>query len=468
MIAIPAIIDNNEYRSIGAHTVTRVSGEPLAALTLVPLVKTHEVLRIAPDKLLQLQSTPAHRIVRALGETAALLRGDDWSFASLSKQEYATAASESTGLPRASMPGEIEELASILDHLGEITRVQLPRSEEHPLDTHRYSVSGHEVGLFPAGKSLLVNIPGNMPTIALYWLIPLALKRPVILVPPREDPFTHLVLVEAIRAVAPWLSSCVQLLPCEEHVWRWQLEHVDQIIVSQAHASVIQGSPALHARTHFIHYGRSKLLVAGTFTDEVVDVAIRRMLWKHGRTCTGLTSIIAARRGRELSERMAARLALEVGDDFAWNLGRLPLFHIERAKQIDGAIEELIRRGEAEDVTRRVTGRPRLLIADGRAMLMPTVLWVKRRQSRAYGLELPFPFVTIAEAPDEELMLSLARDTLILSVIGGGQDLLRRLCYESSIRKVLSGAHVERGYHVLDPHEGYLADFLYQKKAAFF
>ncbi|HSN98035.1 MAG TPA: aldehyde dehydrogenase family protein, partial [Candidatus Nanopelagicales bacterium] len=401
MLAIPAILDNREYRSIAAHTVTRIGGEPLAELTLVPLVKTHEVVKSAPEKLMALQRTPAHRIMKALGEAAARLRSDDWSFASLSKQEYARAVSDSTGLPLASMPREIDELASILDRLGEITRVQLPRSEEHPLDTHRYSISGHEVGLFPAGESLLVKVPGNMPTIALYWLIPLALKRPVILVPPWEDPFTHLILVEAIRAVAPWLSSCVQLLPCEEHVFHRQLEHVDQIIVSQAHSSVIQGSPARGARAQFIHYGRSKLLVAGDFTDETVDIAIRRMLWKHGRTCTGLTSIIAARRGKELSERMAARLALDFADGLAANLDRLPLFHTERATQIDAAIEELIRRGDAEDMTRRITGRPRLAIDGGRAMLMPTVLWVKRRQSRAFGLELPFPFVTVAEAPDE-------------------------------------------------------------------
>jgi thienamycin biosynthesis protein ThnO len=191
------------------------------------------------------------------------------------------------------------------------------------------------------------------------------------------------------------------------------------------------------------------------------------MLWKHGRTCTGLTSVIVDGRGREFSERMAERLALEVGGDFAANVDRLPLFPVARARSIDDAIEHLVRRGEAEDVTRRVTGRPRLLFAGGRAMLMPTVLWIKQAQSRAFGLELPFPFVTIAEAPDQERMLKLARDTLILSVIGGDQDLLRRLCYDSSIRKVLSGAHVERGYHFLDPHEGYMADFLYQKKAVF-
>ena len=31
--------------------------------------------------------------------------------------------------------------------------------------------------------------------------------------------------------------------------------------------------------------------------------------------------------------------------------------------------------------------------------------------------------------------------------------------------KVFAGAHSERGYDPLDPHEGYLADFLYRKKA---
>ena len=102
---------------------------------------------------------------------------------------------------------------------------------------------------------------------------------------------------------------------------------------------------------------------------------------------------------------------------------------------------------------------------DGKAMFLPTVLLVKQKKSQAFGWELPFPFVTIAEAADESEMIELAKNTLILSVLTQDRELVHRLCSESSIRKVFAGAQVERGYNYMDPHEGYMADFLYHKKA---
>lgn len=448
MVRIPAILEGQPYHSLDVRAIDGIGGEPLAALTQTPLLKTHALLRAAPEKLLALQRTPAREVLGALAEAGALLRRDEWRFGSFSRPAYVAAVAASTGLPAETVAAEIGEMADLLERMEEITRVQLPASEEHPLDAHRYVVRGKEVGYFPAGRSLLVKLPGNVPTICVYWLVPLALKRPVILVPPEEDPFTHLVLVEAIRAVAPWLAACVQFLPCEEAVWSRMLDSVDQLILPQSLAK-----RARTEKTHLIHYGRSKLLVRGEWDDAAVDVAARRMLWNHGRTCTGLTSVITVRRGRAFAERVAERLR---GDP-----GPLALFHPERARQLDAAIETFVQAGEVEEVT----GRPRLREEGGRAMLMPTVLWVKQPRSRAFGLELPFPFITVAEAEDEARMLELSRDALILSVLGGEPELLQRLCCEPSIHKVFAGAHAERGYDPLDPHEGYLADFLYRKKA---
>jgi len=443
VLRIPAILEGEPYHSLDVRAIDGIGGERLAELTQVPLLKTHALLRAAPEKLIALLRTPSRQVLDALAQAGALLRRDEWRFGSLSRPAYVAAVAASTGLPPETVGAEIGEMADLLERMEEITRVQLPASEEHPLDAHRYAIKGREVGYFPAGRSLLVKLPGNIPTICVYWLVPLALKRPVVLVPPEEDPFTHLVLVEAIRAVAPWLAACVQFLPCEEAVWSRLLDGVDQVILPQ--------SLARHARaekTHLIHYGRSKLLVCGDWDEAAVGVAARRMIWNHGRTCTGLTSVIAVRRGRAFAERVAERVR---------SAGPLALFHPQRARQIDAVIESFVRGGEVEDVT----GRPRLL----ENALLPTVLWVKQPRSRAFGLELPFPFITVAEAEDEARVLELSRDALVLSVLGGDPELLQRLCCDPSIHKVFAGAHAERGYDPLDPHEGYLADFLYRKKA---
>ena len=100
-------------------------------------------------------------------------------------------------------------------------------------------------------------------------------------------------------------------------------------------------------------------------------------------------------------------------------------------------------------------------------MLHPTVLWTKDGRSRAFGLELPFPFVTVAEARDDAHALALARDSLIVSADRVPEPLLDAFCADPSILKVFDTPHAERGYRPGDPHEGYLADFLYQKKAIY-
>jgi thienamycin biosynthesis protein ThnO len=51
-----------------------------------------------------------------------------------------------------------------------------------------------------------------------------------------------------------------------------------------------------------------------------------------------------------------------------------------------------------------------------------------------------------------------------VSLVGEDAELLDQLAAEPSISKVFHGEQFDRGYDPLDPQEGYLADFLFQKK----
>jgi thienamycin biosynthesis protein ThnO len=141
------------------------------------------------------------------------------------------------------------------------------------------------------------------------------------------------------------------------------------------------------------------------------------------------------------------------------------LFNSAHASRLNQLIEDYISSGEVQDITMQVRNSPRMIAFDGKTMFLPTVLFVKQNKSQAFGWELPFPFVTIAAAADEEEMMELSKNTLILSVLSQDRELIHRLCSESSIRKVFAASQAERGYNYMDPHEGYMADFLYHKKA---
>ncbi len=458
-------MNNEHFYSIVTHPLTAVSGEKIGEITQVPFIRMHELSNIESVKHELLQKMPAASILDAMKQAAALLRSDDWSYAPFDRQEYCSLVAASTGLPLTAMEEEIEEMAELLKNMEQIIAVQLPATIERALDAHEFLVPGNKVGYYPAGKSLLIKIPGNIPTICVYWLAPLAMKRPVILVPPVEDPFTHLLLIAAIRKVNEDLASCIQFLPAAESAWSGLLDTVEQVLLPESAKSMVTISPSRILKTYFIHYGRTKLLVPGEWNDEAVQVAFRRMTWKYGRTCTGLTSIILRNDAENFAKQLSQQLNEEYKGAFEENIERLPLFTADYARRLNESIENYIKRGEAQDVTTQLRNSPRMVECDGKAMFLPTVLLVKQKKSQAFGWELPFPFVTIAEAEDEDEMIMLAKNTLILSVLTQDRELVHRLCAESSIRKVFAGAQAERGYNYMDPHEGYMADFLYHKKA---
>jgi thienamycin biosynthesis protein ThnO len=465
MPTIPARIDGRWYTSLETHEIRGISGAPLARLTLTPLIKTHEVFRRSEDVFQTLQALPARRILRSLRDTGNLLRRPVWEFGSFSRAQYCALVAASTGLPLSAMAEEVEEIADMFGHLEDITAPQLPGPLESALDAHQYVAAGQTVGYYPAGKNVLIVLPGNIPTICVYWLMPLAQKIPVVLLPPFNDPFTHFVLFQAIEAVDPILAACIQFAPAAPAVVSSMLQRVDLLVLPESARKEVPGSSSIHSRTHVIHFGRTKLLIAGSWDAQAVGVAFRRMMWKWGRTCTGLTAVIVEQGPREFCERLATTIACEGALATTRCPDQAPLFATEHARRIDQTIESFVQAGEVEDVTNQITCSPRLQVHDGVAMLRPTVLLVKKRGSKAFGLELPFPFVSVIQAADRAEMIERAKHTLILSVIGGDDELVRRLCLERSILKIFGGSQLERGYKYSDPHEGYMADFLYQKKA---
>jgi thienamycin biosynthesis protein ThnO len=467
-LVIPAIFGGRSFTSLERQQLYGTGGETIAELTLVPLIKAQEAIRVSEEKFRLLQKMNIAELLEHYRKAAELLRAEDWSFASFSREEYKQLVARSTGFPLAAMDEEIEEMADMLDNMENIIRVQLPGAIGETLDQHRYSVPGNTIGYYPAGKSLLVKLPGNIPTICVYWLVPLALKRPVILVPPDEDPFTHLILLEALADVCQPLASCVHFLPCREQTWTSLLGAADQLLLPESQKAHIDRSAALTAKTSLIHFGRTKLLICEQWKLKDAQLAMRRMLWKSGRTCTGLTSVILGQNAASFGKALSVLLYADPDLSFENLSQRIPVFQRARAEQLNARIEQFIRNGEAEDLAEKISGVPRMIVSGEKAILLPTVLLVKKKDSKAFGLELPFPFLTIIEAPGKKMQLEYCRHSLILSVVNGSAELLEELCFETTIQKVFSGSEAERGYHYLDPHEGFLADFLYSKKAVAF
>lgn len=83
-----------------------------------------------------------------------------------------------------------------------------------------------------------------------------------------------------------------------------------------------------------------------------------------------------------------------------------------------------------------------------------------------FGLELPFPFVTVTETKDESEAKKILKGTLSLSLIGVNEEFYREMIFEPSILMLHRGFN----HNVSDidpekPFEGYISEYLYKVKA---
>ncbi|MEW6621162.1 MAG: hypothetical protein AB1422_17825 [bacterium] len=385
MFEVPLRINNEFIYSLEREKIHSVNDTVIAQLSLFPIIRTSELKRTIDDKFYAMQKLSVRTILNDLKQAAQVFRKMNFNINGIpvSRQIYIDLVSESTGLNKSIVSIEIEEIACMLENLGKIIAIQLPGNLEECIDHHYYIKNGQRIGYYPTGKSLIINLPGNIPTICFYWLIPFAQKRPVFLIPAKEDPFTHLFIIEAIAKVNPLLASFISFIPCKEVVQKNIFNICDQILISESYKSIINRSIDLIEKTFFIHYGRSKFLFTEQAKTEHIAMLYRRMIWNAGRTCTGLTSVVTTNNGEWLAREISSELIKNHHD-----AGQLSKLSYSQAKRINDYIETYIERGDAIDITEQLRNTPRLLQTSTGTVLYPTVLFIKNKKSDIFGTEL--------------------------------------------------------------------------------
>jgi thienamycin biosynthesis protein ThnO len=363
------------------------------------------------------------------------------------------ATSVATGLPPARIRHGILTAAADLERMAEILAVQAPGGD---VAAFRAAVVADRSWQWrPAGRSVFVRVPGNFPTIVVEWLQALALRRPVLLGTSVADPFTSYTFADALyRAGLPdgALSIC----------------HGDASTLLRLADQVLWpgGEPPagmVHGQVKTYHTGRSKAVLTDRRCGQDVWSRLARMASNGcGRLCTNLSGLAVAGDAAAAAERLAAELALPVLplDDERATVPAFP----DRAQRdrLATAIEREIAAG-AVDLMAEMTEVPLRIDLDGLAFLRPTVLLVDT-ESALWGMEMPFPFVTVAQVPRSRLRAACA-GSLIVAVPGAEPDVVAQLADESTVDKVFAGRDFDRGYDPRDPHEGYVADFLFRRKA---
>ena len=442
-------IGRSRRATCAARAMRGVRGDVVAVVPQAPRLLQLLMVEAASAAGTRLRSIDDRAWFAMLRDAARRFVEDDLPLAStaMGLSEHARLVAEATGIPtlqvvKASL-GLAEMLARMEDTLG---------AQGLGPDASR---GGSGWVLAPAGRHVAVRIPGDHPGINATWITALGMRRPSLLCA-AGDPLTPTRLLEALYAAGLPDGALSLCFDRGEALF----EQADQVIWPGDDTEQFAGP--LERVKRYDHAGSKALLLepgGEALWDWLADMAVRGS----GRLCTNLSALLVAGDAEAAGAGLASALA-------RWTVAPLddadaivPAFpDRDLARQIDAAIAAAEERG-AVDLSAQVMGGPRLVELDGALFLRPTVLLVDRRDP-LLGADLPFPFITVAWVPRAE-MPRACRGSLLVSVLGEDEDLLRRLVLEPTIDKVCQGGGVERSARAADPHEGLLADFLFRKKS---
>jgi len=448
---LPCLFGREHRLTYGQYDIRDAAGELVASAARAPRLLQLRMLEqaaLSGPALRQIPDDQWMSLLEKSGKTFA--SGEDAVC-------WAGLVSRSSGLPRARVLKAYATLRSDLARMHETLTAQAPNGNADSFRCGRDAARSWR--LVPQGRHLAVRIPGNFPTININWLISLALRRPVLLCASLQDPFTPYRLAQSLYEAGVPENSISLCFHDAELFW----QSADQVLMS--------GDPPTGVRReshhlHLYHHGRSKAVLAGcTMSRSVAARLALQAVQGCGRLCTNVSAVLADEGVNAAAEELASALSafqiLPLDDQRAV----VPSFPDRQAAlAIAARISAAVARG-ARDVTAKITGRPLVTDTAEGVFLRPTLLLVKADDA-IFGSEFPFPFVTVANVPASEF-LRRCRNSLAVSVVGGKRELIQDLICEPTIDKVFWGDDFDHGYDPAEPHEGFLADFLFRKKVVF-
>ncbi|HVQ91714.1 MAG TPA: hypothetical protein VMU51_11820 [Mycobacteriales bacterium] len=449
-IVVPAQVGARAVLGSAPRTLADAAGRAVASVGVTGRLVQFQMADLAGRTAAMLRKIEDDAWFGLLRGAADLVRAD---LASGANAGLLRALSATSGLPLHRIHNGVRTVAADLARMDQILAAQSPDGSVAAYRTGE--VAGRRWRWLPAGRSVFVRVPANFPTIVVEWLQALAARRPVLLGTSPADPFTSHLFADALyRAGLP--DGALSMAHGDTAAL---CRMADQVLWPGADPPAEVPPGAL--KTY--HFGRSKAVLtdADPGPDDWARLA-RMATHGCGRLCTNLSGLAVSGDARAAAEQLARALAVPVLPLDA-DRALVPAFPARaRADELARLIEQEIAAG-AVDVTLAVTGVPLRVDLDGLAYLRPTVLLVEA-ESPLWGMELPFPFVTVAKIPRSRLRAACA-GSLIVAVPGDEPDLVEQLAEEPGVDKVFGGADFDHGYDPVDPHEGYLADFLFHKKA---
>lgn len=466
---IPILRLGTEYRSVNTRAIKDLgTGETVAEMS----VGNGGLIRRDAHKFAEARETLAAIPCRDLIAMSAKA-GDLFMNATLplgdttqSPDDYVRQLSRTSGLPHSLVRANMAKVHEALTHLDDIVRGLTRGIPPEVIDNGWGEVNQTPVSFYPNTNALGMVMPSNSPGVNALWLPSIAFKTPVILKPGSDEPWTPWRVVQAMIAAGVPATS-FGFYPTDHEGSASVMDLCDRSIIFGGEATMKRYSGDPKVEVH--GPGWSKVIIGEDCIDQwekYIDVIVQSIAANSGRSCINASTVIVPRRGRELAQALAEKLAQihpRPNDDPRAQLSAIA--NPKVAQWADSQITERLRTPGAQDMTITARGSDeRLVHFEGRTYLLPTLVYCDSWDHPLCNTEFMFPFASVVEVPQDQV-LDVIGQTLVVSAITHDDALTRRLLRCRDIQRLNLGASPTSSAQWDQPHEGNLFEFLYQRRA---
>ena len=469
MVHVPMLRWGKPYPSLDRDPVVHFdTGEPVAEVSRANPGLIRRDMRQADGAREALRQIPCAELVRMVKQAGALFANAELPVGDQPQTpaDFVRQQSATTGLPEHMCRKNMDKIGYVLSQMDRILDA-LTRGLDLSILTrgHGLDAQGRLLSYQAQTPVLGLVLPSNSPGVHTLWMPVIPLQIGLVLKPGPQEPWTPYRMAQAmIRAGVP--GEAISLYPGGAEAGAAVLETCRRTMLFGSQATVDQhaGNPRLQVHGP----GYSKILIGEDSVDrwrDYLDLMVTSVALNSGRGCINCSGIWTPRRGREIAQALAEKLAplrpLAPEDPEA----PLAAFTVAGAAEgISAAIDRDLEAASAEDLVATIRGSSRLVTRPHCSYLLPTVVYCGSHEHPMAKKEYMFPFVTVVECPQEKMLASIG-STLVGTGITEDPRFRAELLDCPHIDRLNLGPVPTTQLDWLQPHEGNIIEFLFRARA---
>jgi hypothetical protein len=469
---LPILRQGRPYKSLDVqHAVHYRTREPVAEVSQANLgLIRRDLLDQAGPRAALAKHSYAGLVAMAKRAAELFLHDtlplDPFAGVSQSPDDYVGHVSATTGMPHVLVRRNMLKIHGVLSQVDEVLGGLTRGLDLSLLDTGVGMVAGRAISFFPRGDAMGVVLPNNSPGVHSLWAPTTALKIPLVLKPGSAEPWTPYRMIQAwLKAGCP--AEAFSFYPCDHGSGNEILRRTGRGMVF-GDVKATERWRKEGGRVEIHGPGFSKVILGADALanwEQHLDVIAASVADNGGRSCVNASGVWVPAKGREIAAALAQRLAAIVpraADDDA--AGLAPFVDPSVAERVSALIDrDLEIQPGVEDVSARIRGGERVVRWEGSTYLLPTVLLADREHPLA-NREYMFPFVSVVEAPEDEMPECLGH-SLVVTAITENPALVERLVASPLVDRLNLGPLPTTRIGWDQPHEGNLFEHLYARRA---